>query len=113
MKNYICTAAGVIGAGIANIFGGWSAGMTTLIIFMAIDYITGILVAGVFKASKNSATGGLESHAGFKGLCRKGVILIFVLIGAVKNDLFLNISSWVVFKLMSTGIWIPQSTLAN
>ena len=33
--------------------------------------------------------------------------------GAVKNDLFLNISSWVVFKLMSTGIWIPQSTLKN
>ena len=91
MKNYICTAAGVIGAGIANIFGGWSAGMTTLIIFMAIDYITGLLVAGVFKASGDTTT----------------------VSGAVKNDLFLNISSWVVFKLMPTGIWMPQKTLAN
>lgn len=91
MKNYICTAAGVIGAAIANIFGGWSAAMTTLIIFMAIDYITGLLVAGVFKASKKSATGGLESHAGFKGLCRKGVILIFVLIGA-RIDLLIGTS---------------------
>ena len=91
MKNFICTAAGVIGAGIANIFGGWSAAMTTLIIFMAIDYITGLLVAGVFKASKKSPTGGLESHAGFKGLCRKGVILIFVLIGA-RIDLLIGTS---------------------
>ena len=91
MKNYICTAAGVIGAGIANIFGGWSAAMTTLIIFMAIDYVTGLLVAGVFRASNKSATGGLESRAGFKGLCRKGVILLFVLIGA-RVDLLLGTS---------------------
>ena len=91
MKNYICTAAGMIGAAIANIFGGWSAAMTTLIIFMAIDYITGLLVAGVFKASLKSASGGLESRAGFKGLCRKGVILLFVLIGA-RVDLLLGTS---------------------
>ncbi len=91
MKNYICTAAGMIGAAIANIFGGWSAAMTTLIIFMAIDYITGLLVAGVFRASLKSASGGLESRAGFKGLCRKGVILLFVLIGA-RIDLLLGTS---------------------
>ena len=91
MKNYICTAAGMIGAAIANIFGGWSAAMTTLIIFMAIDYIMGLLVAGVFRTSPKSASGGLESRAGFKGLCRKGVILLFVLIGA-RIDLFLGTS---------------------
>lgn len=89
MKNYICTAAGMIGAAIANIFGGWSAAMTTLIIFMAIDYIMGLLVAGIFRASPKSASGGLESRAGFKGLCRKGVILLFVLIGA-RIDLLLG-----------------------
>lgn len=91
MKTYICTAAGMIGAAIANIFGGWSAAMTTLIIFMAIDYITGLLVAGVFKSSRKSESGGLESHAGFVGLCRKGVILLFVLIGA-RIDLLLGTS---------------------
>ena len=89
MKNYICTAAGMIGAAIANIFGGWSAAMSTLIIFMAIDYITGLLVAGIFRASPKSASGGLESRAGFKGLTRKGVILLFVLIGA-RIDLLLG-----------------------
>ena len=54
--------------------------MTTLIIFMAIDYITGIMVAGIFKRSKKTQNGALESRAGFKGLCRKGVMLLIVLV---------------------------------
>ena len=65
--------------------------MTTLIIFMAIDYMTGLIVAGVFKASPKTSEGGLESRAGFKGLCRKGVILLFVLIGA-RIDLLIGTS---------------------
>lgn len=82
MKRYIFTAAGMIFGGIAQIFGGWSASMTTLLILMGADYITGLLVAGVFKKSPKTGGGGLESRAGFKGLCRKAVVLLFVLIAA-------------------------------
>ena len=42
---------GVIGGAIASAFGGLSAGMTFFLIAMAMDYITGLVVAGVFKAS--------------------------------------------------------------
>lgn len=91
MKNYIFTAAGVIGAGIAQIFGGWSASMTTLVILMGADYITGLLAAGIFKKSPKTGGGGLESRAGFKGLCRKAVILLFVLIAA-RLDLVIGTS---------------------
>ena len=35
----------VVGTIIAEALGGWDAGLKTLIIFMAIDYITGILCA--------------------------------------------------------------------
>lgn len=55
--------------------------MTTLLIFMVIDYITGLVVAGVFHKSKKTENGALESKAGFKGLCKKCMILLFVLIG--------------------------------
>ena len=48
---------------------------------MVIDYITGLVVAGVFHKSKKTENGALESKAGFKGLCKKGMILLFVLIG--------------------------------
>ncbi len=82
MKETICAIIGTIGGCIAAAFGGWSAALTTLCIFMAVDYITGLIVAGVFKKSEKTETGGLESRAGWKGLCRKGVTLIIVLVAA-------------------------------
>lgn len=81
MKNAICTSVGVVGSLVASFFGGWTASLTTLLIFMAIDYATGLIVAGVFHKSPKTETGALESKAGFKGLIRKLMILLFVLIG--------------------------------
>lgn len=80
VKTAVLAAVGMVGSLISGFFGGWTSSMTTLIIFMAIDYITGLVVAGVFKKSGKSASGGLESRAGFKGLCRKGMILVILLI---------------------------------
>lgn len=77
-KEMVCIAAGTVGSFVANLCGGWDGAMKALIIFMAIDYITGFLVAAVFKESPKSETGALESRAGFKGLCRKGVTLLIV-----------------------------------
>jgi toxin secretion/phage lysis holin len=86
MKNAICTTAGAIGGVIASLFGGWDAGLATLVMFMAIDYVSGLVVAGVFHNSKKTSSGALESKAGWKGLCRKGMSLLFVLI-AYRLDL--------------------------
>ena len=80
MKNGVCTMVGVLGSLIASQFGGWDAALSTLILFMAVDYITGLVVAGVFHASPKSKDGALESRAGWKGLCRKGVTLLIVLV---------------------------------
>ncbi len=80
MKNMICTSVGVVGSFIASMFGGWDASLTTLLIFMGIDYLTGLIVAGVFHNSQKSENGALESRAGWKGLCRKGVTLLIVLV---------------------------------
>ncbi len=81
MKNFICTIFGIVGSFLASLFGGWSAGLTTLLIFMLIDYVTGLICAGVFHKSQKTQSGALESRAGFKGLCRKGTILLIVLVG--------------------------------
>lgn len=82
MKSYICATLGVIFARIAAAFGGWSAALTTLIIFMAIDYISGLVLAGVFHRSSKSESGALESKAGWKGLCRKGLTLLIVVVAS-------------------------------
>lgn len=81
MKKAVCTGIGMLGSLVASFFGGWTASLTTLLIFMSIDHVTGLIVAGVFHKSTKTDTGTLESRAGFKGLCRKGMILLFVLIG--------------------------------
>lgn len=80
---------GVIGSGIAALFGGWDAALVTLIIFMGIDYFTGLIVAGVFHNSTKTENGALESKAGWKGLCRKGVTLLIVLV-ACRLDLIMG-----------------------
>lgn len=91
MKEGICTGIGVVGGFISSLFGGWDAALVTLLLFMAIDYISGLVVAGVFHNSTKSDTGTLESRAGFKGLCRKGMTILFVLI-ANRLDLTLGVS---------------------
>lgn len=90
MKNAICGVLGMIGGAIASAFGGWSAGLTTLLIVMAIDYLSGLVVAGVFHRSPKSEGGALESRAGWKGLVRKGMTLLIVLIGC-RLDIMLGI----------------------
>lgn len=86
MKNTVVAGIGIIGSFISTLLGGWDTGLATLCILMAVDYITGWIVAGVFKNSEKSESGGLSSTAGFKGLAKKGVMLLFVLM-AYRLDL--------------------------
>lgn len=89
IKVFICTVIGVVGSFIAKAFGGWSEDMMTLVIFMAVDFVMGLIVAGVFHNSGKTETGSLESRVGWKGLCRKCVSLSFVLM-AHRLDLALG-----------------------
>jgi toxin secretion/phage lysis holin len=86
MKQGILTVIGATGAFIANLFGGWDAGLTTLVIFMTIDYLTGLIVAGVFHKSKKTENGALSSKAGLQGIAKKIMMLLLVLV-AVRLDI--------------------------
>lgn len=81
LKTTLLLGAGVVGGFASSLLGGWDTSLQTLVIFMAIDYITGFIVAAVFKESSKTESGALESRAGFKGICRKGAALLIVLIG--------------------------------
>lgn len=90
LKQIVCAALGALGGAVAAAFGGWSGALTTLLLFMAADYVTGLAVAGIFHASRKTPGGGLESRAGWKGLARKGVTLLVVLV-ACRLDLLLGV----------------------
>ncbi len=91
MKAGILSAIGVFGGAVASLFGGFDAALETLLIFMGADYITGLIVAGIFHRSEKTSSGAMESRAGWKGLCRKGVTLLVVLV-ACRLDLMLGSS---------------------
>ncbi len=86
IKNGVLGALAVVGSVVANALGGWDAALKVLVAFMAADYITGILVAALWQRSNKSATGALDSKAGFKGLCKKGMILLLVWLGVLLDE---------------------------
>lgn len=89
IKIFILSGVACVGAAIASLLGGWNGAMTTLVILMLIDYVTGIIVAGVFHNSPKCSGGALSSAVGFKGICRKFVILLIVVV-ACRVDLLLD-----------------------
>lgn len=89
MKETICTLCGVIGSAVCWAFGGWDAAMMALTVCICVDYISGSLVALVFHNSSKTESGAYNSSYGLKGLCRKGMMLLFVLV-AVQIDLVMG-----------------------
>lgn len=87
IKNAVLAALAAFGTFVANALGGWDAALQVLIGLMAADYVTGLIVAGVFKRSGKSETGALESRAGFKGIVRKCTILMLVWVATMLDRL--------------------------
>ena len=70
------------------LFGGFSMVLQVLLILMIFDYLTGLLTA-LSSKSRKTASGKLSSKAGFRGLCKKVVILIICAV-AFQLDKILN-----------------------
>ena len=63
-------AVAAIGGWLGYFLGGMDGLMIALIVFMALDYITGLMCAVIDKK--------LSSAVGFKGICKKVLILMLV-----------------------------------
>ncbi|HZJ76288.1 MAG TPA: phage holin family protein [Oscillospiraceae bacterium] len=87
IKGSILVVFGTLGGIMTSFFGGWDSALQTLITFMAVDYATGLIVAGVFKKSSKTETGALNSLAGWKGLCKKSGVLLAILIATSLDNM--------------------------
>ena len=83
IKEIMTAGVGALGGWVSWLYGGFGDAMSALIVFMALDYMTCLIVAGVFHKSSKSESGALESKAGWKGLCRKGMTLGIVMMAAL------------------------------
>lgn len=86
MKNAVLAVWATAGAMLAKMMGGWDAAMKVLVFAMAADYLTGVLVAAVWQKSNKSENGALDSKAGFKGLCKKGMIFLLIWLGVLLDE---------------------------
>jgi len=92
VKAALLTATGAAGSILAQLLGGFDHMLKALIVFMAIDIISGWLAAALFKTSKKTKSGRLSSSAGFRGLIKKGCVIMLVVV-AVHLDGLLGTNS--------------------
>ena len=78
IKNFIVGILSATGGILVNFVGGVDSVFKALVIFMMVDYMTGLLVAFVFHKSKKTASGGASSKEGFKGIVKKVCMLLLV-----------------------------------
>src|SRR5690625_1470119 len=73
LTNHIKAITAALSLALSYLFGGWSLLLQILVLFIALDYVLGVLVAGAY--------GQLNSKIGFKGIAKKVVILSLVAVG--------------------------------
>ena len=105
--NEIKSADAVIGGIFGWFFGGWDTILYLLVVFVAVDYVTGLLAA--------SFRGEVSSRRGMKGILKK--VLIFLLVGVGNGiDLVLGIhgdpmrTAVIFFYISNEGISILENT---
>lgn len=87
MKEGFCTAVGLAAGAISWLAGGFDLPVLALVICMGVDYLTALIAAGIFHKSPKTAGGGLDSQVGWKGLARKFVTLLMVVVANLADVL--------------------------
>ncbi len=78
----VIKALAAMGGAIAGLFGGWDTLLFVLLGLMAVDYLSGVLVAFLGKSQKTEG-GGLDSKVGAKGIAKKGLMMLVVLVASL------------------------------
>lgn len=102
MEKVVDSIVAIVATFLTYLFGSWDVALSILIVFMILDYIT-----GVFLAYKNKE---VNSEVGFKGLIKKCMILI-VLVVAVMLDRLLNTGTW-VFRTLVCYFYITNEGIS-
>lgn len=96
------TIIALIGTVFTWLFGAWDTALIVLICFMILDYTTGLTRAWVNQE--------VSSDVGLKGIARKSVILVMLIV-AVLLDRLLNTGSW-VFRTLVCYFYIANEGIS-
>lgn len=84
------------------LIGGWHLMLTVLVVVMALDYITGIIKAIVTRS--------LRSQIGFKGILRKGTIMLVIILANMLDTL--SGTGLPVFRTMVIFFYVGNECLS-
>lgn len=96
----------VVGTCAASLLGGWDTILHALILFMVIDYITGVSAAYIHNK--------LNSEVGFHGIIRKFTILLIVVVASSLDNILLYETHWIrtvtiLFFVSNEGISLLEN----
>ncbi len=117
VKYLILTIVGSLGSLASYLFGGFDKLLIALIIFMIIDFLSGFILAIVFKKSSKTKNGRVSSEAGIKGLAKK-IFILFLVALAEQLDIVLGTNlvrdgAVIAFISMEGVSILENSTLAG
>ena len=92
MEKYFNGIVALIATFFTYLFGSWDLALQVLIVFMILDYGTGVLYAYL--------TNQLNSEVGFKGLVKKCMILVVLIIGVMLD------------RIVGNGTWVFRTLVA-
>ena len=112
LKNGVLAVLATVGGAVANALGGWDVLLKVLLGMMAADYITGLLIAAVWKKSNKSESGTLDSKASFRGLVKKSMVLLLVyvavLLDAAVSTHYIR-SAVIIFYIGNEGLSLLEN----
>jgi len=109
----IVKALAAVAGAIAGLFGEWNTMLTILVVVMAIDYISGWIVALCGRSPKTE-NGGLSSKVGFIGIAKKAFIMLLILLAtmldrAIDNGTTVFQSMLVLYYIANEGLSILEN----
>lgn len=107
LVNTIQMIVAVLGGYIGYFLGGWDGFLYALVVFVVIDYITGLMVAVLEKR--------LSSAVGFRGIFKKVLIFSLVAVGHIIDSRLIQSegvirTAVIFFYLSNEGISILENT---
>lgn len=105
-KATVITVGGAIGGFFAWLFGGWSGDIAALVVLATLDFLSGLIIALVFKKSPKTETGAASSNTAFKGFAKKVMMFAFVVVGNLADNTLKTdyIKPFVIYGFMANEI---------
>lgn len=111
VTDWIIGAAAAVAGFVTGLYGGWTQGTRVLVILMVIDYILGC-ACGLWGKSTKTESGHFLSQVAFKGLLKKAVEMLVILVAMQLDKAIGDGSGHTMFRTAAEFFYIATEGLS-